>query len=439
MQETRIAASDGNWNLRKLPVELEKDCRYTITADDIVLEEGTTQAIGIRVRDSQSSKTYAEGIIDITCPGNDGVYSWSFVCPEVDDPDTLEVLLYAGIPGQTAGNGILLKNLQIVKNTVNEAGAVEAAVTEENATADVSNANTGAVQTVAYTNGFKFEMGTISGGADRSSDTRIRMTGMAAVQGGATVNVDSNFAGSYNWGIQTYDESGSYIAKDYGWMTATSFVIPDGVAFIRINCKRNDGSVMSTDDIEAAEHAFSMEGASIVQAATTAHTTGTVAVQTATPRVTAVPVYSAQPVAVVTATGYVVRATATPTPKATRDGSEATAFRFEIGTISDGVKYDAPYRMRMTERMAVRAGDTLYVDADFVNTYSWGIQTFDAAGNYIRQDYGWLTDTSFVIPEGVAYMQINCLRIDSKAMTDEDLETAEHAFSFEADPNARTA
>ena len=102
---------------------------------------------------------------------------------------------------------------------------------------------------------------------------------------------------------------------------------------------------------------------------------------------------------------------------------------FELGSLSGGTKQDSDSRIRMTERMAVRAGSTLRVAADFVDAYNWGIQTFDAQGNYISKDYGWMNETSFVIPEDVAFIQINCKKIDGRAMSADDISKAESSFS----------
>ena len=89
----------------------------------------------------------------------------------------------------------------------------------------------------------------------------------------------------------------------------------------------------------------------------------------------------------------------------------------------------------MTGVMAAEAGSVITVSQNFTDTYQWGIHTYDEQGNYIAEDYGWMSKNSFSIGDGVAYFRINVKRKDGEKMAETDIKVAEGAFSISSGEN----
>lgn len=107
-----LKARDSTHNFYTVPYVFEAEKTYRITIDDILVTEGETEGIGIRLFDFVANQTIMADCFDIDyCCKNKGI-SWTFTT-SVNTTDDLKLLLYAGLPGATNNNALIFENVHL--------------------------------------------------------------------------------------------------------------------------------------------------------------------------------------------------------------------------------------------------------------------------------------------------------------------------------------
>lgn len=100
-----IAAGNGRYNYTVLADNLEYGKRYTLRIDSAKLLQGSAPGIGTLLYNASSQAAIEYGMMDLQYDPAHGGLSWSFYTPKTGT-DQLQLLLYAGIPGETTGIGL---------------------------------------------------------------------------------------------------------------------------------------------------------------------------------------------------------------------------------------------------------------------------------------------------------------------------------------------
>lgn len=95
---------------------LESGGSYTLEFDSIELLKGNTGAVKIQIHDFKNRKALASRMLDIAYCQETGKYTCNIRVP--DSKEKMDLLLYAGIPGNTAGNTVRLSGVTLYKRSV---------------------------------------------------------------------------------------------------------------------------------------------------------------------------------------------------------------------------------------------------------------------------------------------------------------------------------
>ena len=107
-----VKKSNTKYNYKKINVSLEAGKEYVLRFTNVDIQEGTTHGIGIRLYDSKANAPVRTFTHDIEYGNaNDGC-EWRFTVPEKAGNE-LQLLLYAGIPGGTAGISLTYHNVSL--------------------------------------------------------------------------------------------------------------------------------------------------------------------------------------------------------------------------------------------------------------------------------------------------------------------------------------
>lgn len=110
-QDITIEASDSIYHYLSLP--LEAGTVYRVSFDGVEILEGETEGVGLRVYDLTEEEVLQNTVLDLAyCAAADG-FRWMFRTPCTED--ALELLFYAGAYGDTAGNGVVYRNVTLEK------------------------------------------------------------------------------------------------------------------------------------------------------------------------------------------------------------------------------------------------------------------------------------------------------------------------------------
>ena len=96
-----LPASESPYNFAVVADELEYGKRYTLRFDGVERLEGDPASVGTLLYNASTSSAVDYGVIDLEY-GEEHGYSWSFFTPK-EGGDRLQLLIYSGMPGQTAG------------------------------------------------------------------------------------------------------------------------------------------------------------------------------------------------------------------------------------------------------------------------------------------------------------------------------------------------
>lgn len=84
-----------------------------------------------------------------------------------------------------------------------------------------------------------------------------------------------------------------------------------------------------------------------------------------------------------------------------------------------------PARAASGQFLDVSESHTLHVSSEFLETYMYGRDGFDADKNHLDlPDIGWQSGATLTLSEDVHYVRINIRRIDNAAMTETELQSA---------------
>ena len=104
-----IAAKSSNYNYKALAYNIQPGVTYTITMDSAAITAGTATSFRVLVYDFTSSKSLASATPNF---GNN--VSFTIKCPDTADvTHKLQIIIYAGINGQTANNAVTYTNIKI--------------------------------------------------------------------------------------------------------------------------------------------------------------------------------------------------------------------------------------------------------------------------------------------------------------------------------------
>lgn len=99
-----LPAGESQYSFAVVADELEYGKRYTLRFDGAQRLEGDPASVGALLYNASTSSAIDYGVIDLEY-GEEYGYSWSFFTPK-DGGDRLQLLIYSGMPGETAGVGL---------------------------------------------------------------------------------------------------------------------------------------------------------------------------------------------------------------------------------------------------------------------------------------------------------------------------------------------
>lgn len=108
-----LQSGDNNAHYLKIPVSLIDGCTYRLSAADIELRAGDTQGMSVALFSKSKNDFAVHEILDLKAERGEEGYAWSFVCPTGYPKGDLELRVYTGISGKTAGNELRLWNLRL--------------------------------------------------------------------------------------------------------------------------------------------------------------------------------------------------------------------------------------------------------------------------------------------------------------------------------------
>lgn len=109
--DVEISAGENLYSYAVIGETLEHGKRYTLRFDDVELLEGSTASVTALVYNASTDAGFNYGLFDLEYDKEKG-YSWSFFTPQ-EGEDQFRLLLYAGIPGETAGMRLRYKGVSL--------------------------------------------------------------------------------------------------------------------------------------------------------------------------------------------------------------------------------------------------------------------------------------------------------------------------------------
>ncbi len=110
--EVSLSAEDNNYHFAQIPVSLAAGKTYRFAFDGLELTAGDTAAINAVLFRWNGNRIIRNHIYDISFSASGGE-PWYFTVPEEDEEYAL--LVYAGINGQTAGNGLQMTGISVAR------------------------------------------------------------------------------------------------------------------------------------------------------------------------------------------------------------------------------------------------------------------------------------------------------------------------------------
>ncbi len=107
-----LAAADANYNFAVVADHLEYGKRYTLRFDSVEQFEGSTAGVGMLLYNATTKSAIDYGVADLKYGMEQGGFSWSFFTPKQGN-DQLQLLVYAGLPGETAGHHLLYSGITL--------------------------------------------------------------------------------------------------------------------------------------------------------------------------------------------------------------------------------------------------------------------------------------------------------------------------------------
>ncbi len=110
-EQVALEAPTGkpHWN-HVLEKGLLYNTQYTLRFERAVVQKGTPDAVTVLLYDATAKKVLGSYVFDIGVPGE-----WSFVTPQSGSND-LQVLIYCGRHGSTAGNAVTYHNVELYQH-----------------------------------------------------------------------------------------------------------------------------------------------------------------------------------------------------------------------------------------------------------------------------------------------------------------------------------
>ena len=88
--------------------------KYKISFEDVQFLAGNSECITVALYNSTTKQFVSNFALDIDYCRENGGFEWTVVTPE-KGTDNLQILIYAGRHGQTVGNNVVFKNVEVVK------------------------------------------------------------------------------------------------------------------------------------------------------------------------------------------------------------------------------------------------------------------------------------------------------------------------------------
>lgn len=109
-----LQASESSYNYQNVLFDFQPGATYQLRIDNVQVVEGDTVGLGIRLFDFAANKVITADCFDLEYSNEHGGIVWSFTLPE-SGIEKVQLLLYAGLPGQTAGNSLLYMGVQLFR------------------------------------------------------------------------------------------------------------------------------------------------------------------------------------------------------------------------------------------------------------------------------------------------------------------------------------
>ena len=106
-----IAVNPDSYTFKTIFNGVEGGERYTITCSTIIVTNGFTNGISVKLYDRQSDIVYDSDMWDLNYGETAGGFEWTFTAPDTENK--LELLIYSGIPGKASNIGLEITGIDI--------------------------------------------------------------------------------------------------------------------------------------------------------------------------------------------------------------------------------------------------------------------------------------------------------------------------------------
>lgn len=94
-------------------ITVENGKTYTLCFSDVEFTDGASEGIVVSLYDKTAKKVLYSGVFDLEYEREHGKFEWIFTTPK--GTNSLCLRLYAGVPGATAGNGVIYKDVELLE------------------------------------------------------------------------------------------------------------------------------------------------------------------------------------------------------------------------------------------------------------------------------------------------------------------------------------
>lgn len=109
-KDVKIEPSDNAYK-QDSSITVKTGKTYTIRFKDVEFTDGTAEGVVISLYNTTTKTILDSGIFDLEYVRENGEFEWVFTTPK--GSDKLCLRLYAGVPGETAGNGVVYKEVEL--------------------------------------------------------------------------------------------------------------------------------------------------------------------------------------------------------------------------------------------------------------------------------------------------------------------------------------
>lgn len=106
-------AGKNHWNQRVADT-LAYNSKYTLRFDQVEVLRGDVDAVTAVLYDATAKQILGSYVFDVTAPIDSEAQEWTFMTPQSGEND-LQVLIYCGRHGQTAGNQVTYRNVSLYR------------------------------------------------------------------------------------------------------------------------------------------------------------------------------------------------------------------------------------------------------------------------------------------------------------------------------------